>query len=94
MSHSNRTLILRGICLAFAGGLVLSQGAFAHDDKPDHDMMEKMDANHDRMISATEHSDFAATMFARLDANHDGMLSKAEPVLVARRAASLKRSIC
>jgi len=25
MSHSNRTLILRGICLAFAGGLVLSQ---------------------------------------------------------------------
>ena len=42
------------------------------------DMMEKMDANHDGMISAQEHADFAKARFDRKDTNHDGMLSKEE----------------
>jgi len=78
MLTNKLTPLMCAIGLALAGGLVVSQGAFAHGGMMDHDMMEKMDANHDGMVSAKEHADFANAMFARMDSNHDGMLSKDE----------------
>jgi Ca2+-binding EF-hand superfamily protein len=78
MFDNKPTRLLCAISLALAGGLLVSQGALAHGGMMDHDMMEKMDANHDGMISAAEHAAFARTMFDTMDANHDGMLSKAE----------------
>ena len=80
MLTNKLTPLMCVIGLALAGGVVAFQGAPAHDHggMMDHDMMEKMDTNHDGMVSAKEHADFANAMFARMDTNHDGMLSKDE----------------
>jgi len=79
--HTNKLApLMCAIGLTLAGGVVALQGALAHDHggMMDHDMMEKMDTNHDGMVSAKEHADYANAMFARMDSNHDGMLSKDE----------------
>jgi len=80
MLTNKLTPLMCAIGLTLAGGVVALQGALAHDHggMMDHDMMEQMDANHDGMVSAKEHADFANAMFARMDSNHDGMLSKDE----------------
>jgi uncharacterized low-complexity protein len=40
--------------------------------------MDRMDANKDGMVSASEHAAAAQAMFAMADANHDGMVDAAE----------------
>ena len=78
MFNNNLTRLTCGVGLAIACGLIAPSCALAHEGMMDHDMMEKIDTNHDGMISAQEHADHARAMFDRMDANHDGMLSKAE----------------
>ena len=68
-------------CLVL-GGMACST-AFAHDKMMKDgmmtdDMMMKMDANHDGMVSSAEHAAHAKMMFDTMDTNHDGMMSKAE----------------
>ncbi len=53
-------------------------GAFAHDHEKMGGMMDRMDTNHDGVISADEHAVFAKSMFDKMDADHDGKVTKAE----------------
>lgn len=64
--------------------------AFAADAVNDHvaATLKAMDANHDGMVSATEHAAYAKARFDAMDANHDGQVTVAE--MDAARMAKLK----
>ncbi len=78
MINNTMTRLMCGIGLAVAAGFFVSPAVLAHDGMKADNMMAKMDANHDGMISAQEHADYMKTMFDTADSNHDGMLSKDE----------------
>ena len=63
--------------IVLVAGMAMSQ-AFAHDHEKMNGMMDRMDTNHDGMVSAAEHAAYAKSMFDKMDANHDGMVSKVE----------------
>jgi Ca2+-binding EF-hand superfamily protein len=42
------------------------------------DMVKQLDTDGDGTVSASEHADWAAKMFAKADANHDGGVTQAE----------------
>ena len=86
MLNKTLTHLMCSVGLAVAGGFVVSQAAFAHDDmKKGDDMMMQADTNHDGMISAAEHAAYAQQMFTMADTNHDGMLSRDEVMAMHKR---------
>lgn len=56
------------------------------------DLFGKMDANHDRRITAGEHAAAARAMFRSMDADHDGKVTPAEMTAAQRRINGNGRS--
>lgn len=55
-------------------------------------MFQKMDTNHDGVISKEEHEEFGEKMFEKADTNHDGELSKEEVAAFhAKKQAMMKK---
>ncbi len=52
-------------------------------------MFERLDANHDGMVSRDEYHAQVAERFDRLDANHDGFLDQSEMTAMRDRARSM-----
>ncbi|MFL6591838.1 MAG: hypothetical protein ACJ8GK_03915 [Luteimonas sp.] len=79
MNQQMKSRVLSGLVVAMVVALAAAS-TFAHDKGmgDGHDMMSRMDANHDGMVSKSEHDAYAQSMFDRMDANHDGMVSRAE----------------
>ena len=79
MNQQMKSRVLSGLVVAMVVGLAAAS-TFAHDKGmgDSHDMMARMDTNHDGMISKSEHDAYAQSMFDKMDANHDGMVSKTE----------------
>jgi hypothetical protein len=52
-------------------------------------MLERLDTNHDGMVSRDEYRTQVAERFDRLDANHDGFLDQAEMTAMRERARGM-----
>lgn len=65
--------VFRNSLAVALGSLVLSFGASANEDK-----MQMMDTNKDGVVSASEHTAGARSMFGKMDADGDGRVTAAE----------------
>lgn len=71
--------IARGLAIAMAVAALGGDAAQAQDPgRFTGAMFERIDANHDGVVTRPEMQAARSRMFDRLDANHDGMLTAAE----------------
>ncbi len=85
---SKKWIALGAAVMLMSASAAMANDSTAHAQAKADYYFDKIDTNHDGVISKDEHDKFSSDMFSKADTNNDGVISKDEMVAAKKKEMS------